>query len=64
MSTDNLKICYIGGGSRNWTWVLMQDLAFEKEITGTIELGETKVRTGSEWNGAIRGTEKICNDFL
>ncbi|GHV88169.1 alpha-glucosidase/alpha-galactosidase [Spirochaetia bacterium] len=38
MKTDQLKICYIGGGSRNWTWVLMQDLAFEKEISGVIEL--------------------------
>ncbi|MHC6201719.1 family 4 glycosyl hydrolase [Breznakiellaceae bacterium SP9] len=38
MKADHLKICYIGGGSRNWTWVLMQDLAFEKELSGTIEL--------------------------
>ncbi|MDR2730210.1 MAG: alpha-glucosidase/alpha-galactosidase [Treponema sp.] len=38
MNTDKIKICYIGGGSRNWAWVLMQDLAFEKDICGTIEL--------------------------
>lgn len=37
-----LKICYIGGGSRNWAWVLMQDLAFEKEISGCIELYDIK----------------------
>ncbi|GHT56986.1 alpha-glucosidase/alpha-galactosidase [Spirochaetia bacterium] len=42
MGVDKLKICYIGGGSRNWTWVLMQDLAFEKEIAGTIELYDIK----------------------
>lgn len=35
---NNLKICYIGGGSRNWAWVLMKDLAFEKEISGEIVL--------------------------
>lgn len=35
---DPLKICYIGGGSRNWAWVLMQDLTFEKELSGVIEL--------------------------
>jgi galacturan 1,4-alpha-galacturonidase len=35
---EKLKICYIGGGSRNWAWVFMQDLAFEKEICGKIEL--------------------------
>jgi alpha-galactosidase/6-phospho-beta-glucosidase family protein len=32
--TNQLKICYIGGGSRNWAWVLMQDMIFEKEISG------------------------------
>jgi alpha-galactosidase len=32
----NLKFCYIGGGSRNWAWVFIKDLAFEKEIAGTI----------------------------
>jgi alpha-galactosidase len=34
--TKNLKFCYIGGGSRNWAWVLMKDLAFEKELEGTV----------------------------
>jgi len=33
-----LKFCYIGGGSRNWAWVFIKDLAFEKEIGGTIYL--------------------------
>ena len=37
-----MKICYIGGGSRNWAWVFMQDLAFEKEIAGTVELYDIK----------------------
>jgi alpha-galactosidase len=39
---DRVKICYIGGGSRNWAWVLIQDLAFEKEIAGTIHLYDRK----------------------
>jgi alpha-galactosidase len=42
MGTDKTKICYIGGGSRNWAWVLMQDLYFEKEICGTVELYDLK----------------------
>jgi len=42
MKKERLKICYIGGGSRNWAWVLMQDLAFEKDINGTIELFDIK----------------------
>ena len=42
MKKESLKICYIGGGSRNWAWVLMQDLAFEKDVCGTIELYDLK----------------------
>ncbi|MDR1100005.1 MAG: alpha-glucosidase/alpha-galactosidase [Treponema sp.] len=42
MKNNQVKICYIGGGSRNWAWVLMQDLAFEKEIPGRIELYDIK----------------------
>jgi alpha-galactosidase len=42
MNKDKIKICYIGGGSRNWAWVLMQDLAFEKGLGGNIELFDIK----------------------
>jgi alpha-galactosidase len=38
MQNNQVNICYIGGGSRNWAWVFMQDLALEKEISGHIEL--------------------------
>jgi len=38
MIKNKIKICYIGGGSRNWAWVLMQDLFFENDICGIIEL--------------------------
>ena len=57
MNKDNLKICYIGGGSRNWAWVLMQDLAFEKEICGTIELFDIN------YNDA-QTNEKIGNKLM
>ena len=35
---EKLKICYIGGGSRNWAWNFMKDLCFEKEIAGAVYL--------------------------
>ncbi|MDR3170524.1 MAG: alpha-glucosidase/alpha-galactosidase [Treponema sp.] len=38
----HLKICYIGGGSRNWAWVLLQDLGFENDIKGTVDLYDLK----------------------
>ena len=27
---ENIKIAYIGGGSRGWAWNLMSDLALEQ----------------------------------
>lgn len=35
---SDLKIAYIGGGSRGWAWTFMTDLALEKDLSGTIRL--------------------------
>ncbi|MBE5960469.1 MAG: alpha-glucosidase/alpha-galactosidase [Lachnospiraceae bacterium] len=35
---SDIKIAYIGGGSRGWAWRLMADLAMEKALSGTISL--------------------------
>jgi alpha-galactosidase len=55
MQTNKIKICYIGGGSRNWAWIFMQDLAFEKEIQGVIELYDIKPED-AEMNQVIGNT--------
>lgn len=55
--TKNLNICYIGGGSRNWAWVLMKDLAAEKDLSGTIKLYDIDVE-------AAEANEKIGNDLM
>lgn len=34
----DLKIAYIGGGSRGWAWGFMQDLAMDPDICGTVRL--------------------------
>lgn len=34
----DLKIAYIGGGSRGWAWTLMTDLAQEDQISGEVRL--------------------------
>jgi alpha-galactosidase len=52
---DTIKLCYIGGGSRNWAWVLMQDLVFEQEISGSIELYDTKLED-AQTNALIGNT--------
>ncbi len=33
---EDIKIAYIGGGSRGWAWTFMTDLAMESAISGTI----------------------------
>lgn len=35
---ENVTIAYIGGGSRNWAWTLMTDLALEEFMSGCIRL--------------------------
>lgn len=35
---QNLKIAYIGGGSRGWAWNLMSDLAIEPDLCGDVYL--------------------------
>ena len=34
----DIKIAYIGGGSRGWAWKLMADLALEPDMHGTVAL--------------------------
>lgn len=34
----DLKLCYIGGGSRAWAWDLMADLSLEPALGGTVAL--------------------------
>ncbi|MDD6049685.1 MAG: alpha-glucosidase/alpha-galactosidase [Clostridiales bacterium] len=35
---QNLKIAYIGGGSRGWAWGFMTDLAMDEQLCGTVRL--------------------------
>lgn len=35
---ENINIAYIGGGSRNWAWDLMSDLALEEKLSGNVRL--------------------------
>ena len=44
----NLKIAYIGGGSRGWAWALMADLALAPEIEGTVYLYDIDKRAAKD----------------
>ena len=35
---ENLQIAYIGGGSMNWAWALMGDLALDPQLSGIVKL--------------------------
>ena len=35
---SDIKIAYIGGGSRGWAWGLMSDLAMADDISGDVYL--------------------------
>ena len=52
-----LKICYIGGGSRDWAWVFMKDLCFEKELSGVIHLYDINIE-------AARANEAMGNKLM
>lgn len=52
----DIKITYIGGGSRGWAWRLMSDLAMEEQLLGTVKLYDI------DYEAALNN-EKIGNDL-
>ena len=54
---EELKIAYIGGGSRGWAWNLMSDLALEKALTGTVYLYDIDYK-------AAKNNEIIGNNII
>ena len=54
---NNIKIAYIGGGSRGWAWQLMRDLAMETEIAGQVALYDIDFE-------AAKNNETIGNNLM
>ena len=48
----DLNIAYIGGGSRDWAWCFMRDLALEEQMEGAIRLYDID-REAAENNAII-----------
>lgn len=48
----DLKIAYIGGGSRGWAWGFMMDLAMDSQLCGTVQLYDID-RAAAERNEMI-----------
>ncbi len=56
---EDVKICYIGGGSRGWAWGLMSDLAREHSMKGEVVLYDIDFEAAK--HNEIIGN-KICVD--
>lgn len=53
---ENVKIAYIGGGSRGWAWGLMSDLAVVEDMSGDVYLYDIDF-------GAAKNNEIIGNKY-
>ncbi|MBQ8583420.1 MAG: alpha-glucosidase/alpha-galactosidase [Clostridia bacterium] len=49
---EDLKIAYIGGGSRGWAWTLMSDLATAGDLSGTVALYDIDYEA-AKWNEIV-----------
>ena len=58
---ENLKIAYIGGGSRGWAWGLMSDLAACDDISGDVYLYDIDYEA-AQHNEIIGNYYKECED--
>lgn len=59
----DLKIAYIGGGSRGWAWTFMTDLAMEAQLSGTIHLYDID-KEAAEANKIIGNRINQCEDAV
>ena len=64
---EDIKIAYVGGGSRGWAWGLMSDLMTCEDISGRVSLYDIDVRAaknneiiGNKFNSA-KGARTIWN---
>lgn len=59
----DLKIAYIGGGSRGWAWTFMTDLAMEPQLSGMIHLYDLD-KDAAEANKIIGNQINQCEDAV
>ena len=58
---DDIRIAYVGGGSRGWAWGLMSDLARVDDICGTVYLYDID-RKAAQYNEVIGNSIKELDD--
>lgn len=63
---EDLKLAYIGGGSRGWAWTFMTDLALEERLSGTICLYDKDVQAAKSneiIGNRLREQEGVCGKW-
>ena len=58
---ENVKIAYIGGGSRGWAWSLMSDLAASEKLSGDVYLYDIDYEA-AEKNAVIGEKFNACEN--
>ena len=58
---ENVKIAYIGGGSRGWAWSLMSDLAASEKMSGDVYLYDIDYEA-AERNAVIGDKFNYCTN--
>ena len=56
-SVEDIKIAYIGGGSRGWAWGIMSDLTSAEDISGNVYLYDIDYEAAK--NNEIIGREGL-----
>ena len=66
MQQQEIKIAYIGGGSRGWAWNLMSDLAVEPDLCGTVKLYDIDMEAAKHneiIGNRLKGREDVKGNF-
>ncbi len=62
----DLKISYIGGGSRGWAWTFMTDLALEPALSGTIclyDLDKQAAKNNEIIGNRLQNRKEVCGKW-
>ncbi len=63
---EDLKLAYIGGGSRGWAWTFMTDLALEEKLSGTICLYDKDIQAAKSnelIGNRLKDEEGVCGKW-
>jgi galacturan 1,4-alpha-galacturonidase len=62
----DIKIAYIGGGSRGWAWGLMSDLAAEESLSGKVclyDIDQEAAKKNEKIGNSLRGRSDVKGDW-